>query len=176
MLRKTKRDVMEQEQAWTQSLLSTGRSRLDRSIWYSGYLLTFLATGEETNGSFSLVEEIGLRGLSAEPPMHVQTREEESFYVIEGELRIFVGDQVVEAPTGTFVTIPRGVPHRFEIVSEQIRMHNLCTPAGFEGFFKELGRPAPALVLPPATDQPLDVQRLLEVAAKYGVRILPSQT
>jgi quercetin dioxygenase-like cupin family protein len=127
-----------------QRAFQVDRSRLDRSIWYSGYLLTFLATAEETGGRFSLVEEVGQRGLSVEPPLHVQTREEESFYVIEGEMRFQVGDDVIEAPAGSFVTLPRAVPHRFEIVSEQVRMLNLCTPAGFEGFFRELGRPASA--------------------------------
>lgn len=153
--------------------LQVRRDDLGRSVWYSGYLLTFLATGEETGGRFSLVEEVGRKGQSAEPPMHVQTREEESFYVIDGQMRFFVGDEVIDAPAGTFVVLPRGVPHRFEIVSDDVRMLNLCTPAGFEGMFRDLSEPAQAMTLPPTPDSPPDVDRLIQTAARYGVEIVP---
>lgn len=153
--------------------LSTSRDQLDRSVWYSGYLLTFLATGEETGGRFSLIEEVGRKGQSAEPPMHVQTREEESFYVIEGQMTFYVGDSVITAPAGTFVTLPRDVPHRFTIDSEQVRMLNLCTPVGFEGFFRDLSESAQAMTLPPAPDGPPGIERLITTAAAYGVEILP---
>lgn len=148
------------------------RTGEDRSVWYGGFLLTFLATGEETGGSFSLVEVLGRKGLSAEPPLHVHTREEESFYVLEGEMTAYVGDKVIPAPAGTFVVLPRGVPHRYEI-SEEFRALNLITPAGFEGFFRELSEPACELTLPPAPEGPPDVARLVATAAKYGCEILP---
>ena len=148
------------------------RTSEDRSFWYSGWLLTFLATGEETGGRFALVEELGRKGLSAEPPLHVHTREEEWFYVIEGEMTAYVGDEVIHAPAGTFVVLPRGVPHRFEI-SEEVRLLNLITPAGLEGFFRELSEPARELTLPPPPEGPPDVARLVSTAAKYGCEILP---
>lgn len=160
----------------TQVLASWSHGRRDdlsRSVWYSGYLLTFLATGEETGGAFSLVEEVGRKGQSAEPPMHTQTREEESFYVIEGQMRFYVGDDIIDAQAGSFVVLPRGIPHRFEIVSDDVRMLNLCTPAGFEGMFRDLSEPARAMTLPPAPDGPPDIARLVETAAGYGVEILP---
>ncbi len=152
--------------------LHVGERGLERSVWYAGFLLTFLATGEETGGRFALVEETGRKGQSAEPPLHIQTREEESFYVIEGEMTFYVGDRVIAAPAGTFVVLPRGVPHRFTIESEQVRMLNLCVPAGFEGMFKELSEPARALTLPPAPEGPPDIGRIVSAAAKYGVEIL----
>jgi len=144
-----------------------------RSVWYSGWLLTFLAVGEETGGRFSLIEEIGRRDQSAVPPMHRQTLEEEGFYVADGEMTFFVGDETIPAQAGTFVFLPRGVPHRFEIVSEEVRVLNLCAPAGFEGFFRDLSEPARSLTLPPAPEGPPDVARLLEVASEYGVEFLP---
>ena len=144
----------------------------ERSVWYSGWLLTFLATSEETRGRFALVEEIGRRDRSAVPPLHVQTREEECFYVVEGAMTFWVGDDIIHAPAGTFVMLPRGVPHRFEIVSEEVRVLNLCVPAGFEGFFRELSEPAPTLTLPPPAGPP-DIGRLIATAATYGVDILP---
>lgn len=155
------------------ALLRAGRTDLARSVWYSGYLLTFLVTGEETGGAFSVVEEVGRKGLSAEPPMHVHSREEESFYVLEGRMRFVVGDEQVDAPAGTLVVLPRGIPHRFTLETEHVRMLNMCTPAGFEGFFRELSEPAPSMTLPPAPDGPPDIERLLRTAAAYGVEILP---
>lgn len=149
------------------------RTDLSRSVWYSGYLLTFLATGEDTGGAFALVEEVGRKGQSAEPPMHIQTREEESFYVIEGQMTFIVGAETIVAPAGTFVAIPRGVPHRFLLDTEHVRLLNLCVPAGFEGFLRELSVPAEALTLPPPSGEPLNIPRLIATAARYGVEILP---
>jgi quercetin dioxygenase-like cupin family protein len=150
----------------------TVRTDLDRSVWYSGYLLTFLVTGEESDGRYSVVEEVGRKGLSADPPLHFQTREEESFYVIEGEVKFFIGDDVVNAQAGSFVRLPPQVPHRFELVSDDVRMLNLCIPAGFEGFFRDLSEPAKALTLPPPADGPPDTERLLATARQYGVEIV----
>lgn len=156
----------------TPTLVAVDRSRLDRSRWYSGYLLTMLATGEETGGRFSLVEEVGRKGLSADSPTHLHTREDESFYVLEGEVTFSIGDEVVHATAGSFVFLPRGVPHRFVLASEHVRMLNLCSPAGFEGFFEALSVPAEAMTLPPPPDGPPDIVRLLAAAAAYGVEIL----
>ncbi len=145
---------------------------LERSVWYSGYLLTFLATGAETGGRFSVVEEIGRRDASAPPPLHIHTREEEYFYVIEGEMTFFVGDETIAAPAGTFVRLPRGVPHTFVIATQEVRMLNICTPAGFEGFFRDLSEPAMTLTLPPAPDGPPDIAKLQATAAAYGLQVV----
>ncbi len=144
----------------------------DRSVWYSGWLLTFLATGEETNGQFALIEEIGRKGQSVVPPPHVHTREDECFFVVEGAITCYVGDETVHVPAGSFVLLPRGVPHRYELVSEEVRLLNLCVPAGFEGVFRALSEPAAALTLPPAPDGPPDIPQLLAAAADHGVEIL----
>lgn len=151
------------------------RTGEDRSIWYGGWLLTFLATGEETGGTYALVEEVGRKGASGVPPLHVHAREEESFYIIEGEMTFYVSDEVITAPSGTLVVLPRRVPHRFEITSEEVRCLNLITPAGFEGFYREMSEPAQALTLPPAPEGPPDVARLVSTAANYGCEILPAR-
>lgn len=155
------------------NFVRTNRNDLSRTVWYSGYLLTFLATGDETGGAFTIVEEVGQKGLSAEPPMHVHQREDESFYILEGRMRFVIGDADVDAPAGTLVVLPRGVPHRFTLESEHVRVLNMCTPAGFEGFFRALSEPAPSLSLPPRSDEPPDIARLIRTAAAYGVDILP---
>lgn len=144
----------------------------DRSVWYAGWLVTFLATGEETGGAYSLTEVIGRRDHSAAPPMHVHTREEECFYVVEGAITCFVGDEIIDVPAGGFVVLPRDVPHRYELATEEARLLNLCVPAGFEGFYRALSEPALELALPPRSAGPPDIDRLLAAAATFGVRIL----
>ena len=150
-----------------------GRQSLDHSVWYNGSLLTFLATGEDTQGQFALIELVARKGNV--PPPHVHHREDEIFYLLEGELTVSVGDRIIKATPGTMVFLPRNLQHSFTIDSEQARMLVLLTPAGFEGWFKDLSVPAPALTLPPVAEVGYsDVQRMLEVAPRYGLEfVLP---
>ena len=148
-----------------------GRRSLDRSVWYNGQLMTFLATAEDTQGKFALIEAVARRG--NDPPPHIHHREEETFYVLEGEMTFSVGGQTIKATPGTMVCLPRDVAHSFVIDSEQLRMLILLTPAGLEGWFKEFSVPAPAMTLPP-TDEPeyREVQRMLQAAPRYGLEFV----
>jgi quercetin dioxygenase-like cupin family protein len=145
-----------------------GRQSLDRSVWYNGSLMTFLATGEETDGQFALIEAVSRKGNV--PPPHIHHREDETFYVLEGEIVVSVGDRTIKGTAETMFFLPRDVPHSFTIESEQSRMLILLTPAGLEGWFKEFSVPAQAMTLPPA-DEPAygEVQRMLEAAPRYGI-------
>src|SRR5262249_21156069 len=152
---------------------SNGRRSLDRSVWYNGSLMTFLATGEDTDGQFALIEAVSRRGNV--PPPHIHHREDETFYVLEGEVVVSVGDRTIKGTAGTMFFLPRDVPHSFTIESEQSRMLILLAPAGLEGWFKEFSVPAPAMTLPPA-DEPAygEVQKMLEAAPRYGIEfVLP---
>ena len=154
---------------------SNGRQSLDRSVWYDGSLMTFLATGEDTHGQFALIEAVARRGNV--PPPHIHHREDEIFYVLEGEVIVSVGDRTIKGTPGTMFFLPRDVPHSFTIESEQSRMLILLTPAGLEGWFKEFSVPAQAMTLPPA-DEPAygEVQRMLEAAPRYGIEFVLPQT
>ena len=156
----------------TTSVLHVAAPGGARSVCVSGWLLTFLATGDETGQRFSLTEVVGRRGHSAAPPPHVHTREEECFYVVDGAITCHVGDEAIHVPAGAFVVLPRGVPHRYELATEEARLLNLCVPAGFETFYRALSEPAPEPTLPPAPEGPPDVARLLAAAAAHGVEIL----
>ena len=152
-----------------------GRQSLDHSVWYNGSLMTFLATGEDTHGQFALIEAVGRKGNA--PPPHIHHREDEIFYVLEGELAVSVSDRTMNAVPGTMVFLPRNVQHSFRIKSEQARMLVLLTPAGFEGWFREFSVPAPAMTLPPATEPAYeDVQKMFEAAPRYGLEfVLPER-
>jgi len=138
-------------------------------FWYMGQLMSALAEGEDTGGRLTVYEI--LFPPDSGPPLHVHEREDEAFYVIEGGLSVRMGDEEFEAPTGSFVFQPRGIPHAFRSSSEGARALLLVVPSGFENFFHALGQPAEAMALPPAGRPPSSEQMAqMEAAlAEHGV-------
>jgi hypothetical protein len=103
----------------------------------------------------------------------IHHREEETYYVLEGEMTFSVGGQTIKATAGTMVCLPRDVARSVVIDSEQVRVLVLLTPAGWEGWVKEFGVPAPAMTLPPQVEVPYsDIQRMLEVGPRYGIEFV----
>ncbi|MDB6110019.1 MAG: Cupin 2 conserved barrel domain protein [Pedosphaera sp.] len=129
-----------------------------------GSAYTIKIRGAETNNAFSLTEVVAPP--QAFVPLHVHTREDESFYVLEGALEIRCGDHTFNAPPGTVVFLPRNVPHAYRNAgSVPARVLVTLTPAGFEDFLEE------ASLLPP--DQPPDIKKLAAVGRKYGLELVP---
>jgi mannose-6-phosphate isomerase-like protein (cupin superfamily) len=134
-------------------------------VWFLQNRMVIKATAESTGGAFGLVESLIAPG--AAPPMHVHYQEDEAFYVLEGELTFRCGDETSRATAGSFVFLPRGVPHTFVVESDvPVRMLTLLVPGGGEKIFIEAGRPAEGPGLPPAG--PPDIALLKRVAQKYG--------
>jgi hypothetical protein len=103
--------------------------------------------------------------------MHVHYQEDEAFNVLEGEVTIKSGDETTRATAGSFVFLPRGIPHGFVVESDTpARMLTLLVPGGGERIFVEAGRPAEGPGLPPAT--PPRLPRLKRVAPKLGHHIV----
>jgi len=133
--------------------------------------MTFLATGEDTQGQFALIEAVARKGNV--PPPHIQHREDETFYVLEGEMTVSAGDRTIKATPGAMVFLPRDVVHSSTIDSDQARILILATPAGIEGYFQECSVPAPAMTLPPAVETPYgEMQKMLPVALKFGIEFV----
>ena len=140
-----------------------------RPLWFLSNRMTIKATGASTGGAFGLVESLIAPGFS--PPLHVHYREDESFWVLEGELTMRCGDRTFQAGPGAFVFLPRGVPHTFVVESSTpARMLTLLTPGGGEGVFIDGGRPAEGPGLPPAA--PPDIEKLKRVSEQYGAEII----
>ena len=87
-------------------------------------------------------------------------------------MTFWVGGRLIEAPAGSFVYGPRDIPHTFTVTSPEARFLLVTEPAGFEGFMRTLSEPAQALTLPPATSQPPEPERMMALAAEYGIEIL----
>jgi len=122
-----------------------------------------------------LIEAVARKGNV--PPPHIHHREEETFYVLEGEMTFSVGHQTIKATPGTMVIVPRHTVHSFVIESEQIRMLTLLTPAGMEGWFKEFNVPASSMTLPPPADVSYsEIEKMMAQAPKFGIEFaLPKQ-
>ena len=127
-----------------------------------GLGVRFMIEGAETGGNFALVEHpIGPRVLAA--PLHTHEREDEYTYVLEGEVGVQVGDEVLIAGPGELILKPRGVPHAFWNAGDApARALEIISPAGFERYFAEI-----APLLPPNHTGPPDEEALGAVMAKY---------
>ena len=97
------------------------------------------ASAATTGGAFTIIEEID----PLDTPLHVHEREDELFYVLEGEHRFVVGDEERRVGPGGVVFGPRAIPHAHSrVVPRTGRFLTMTSPAGFEGFFRELAEAA----------------------------------
>jgi quercetin dioxygenase-like cupin family protein len=141
-----------------------------RTIAVVGDVYRFLATGEDTNGKYALWEAVVLPG--GGPPPHVHSREEEGFYVLEGEINFTIGDQRHVATAGMFANMPVGTPHSFKNESDKpAKMLISIAPAGLEKMFFEVGVPVPPGATTAAPPTKAEIERLLAAAPRYGIEI-----
>jgi mannose-6-phosphate isomerase-like protein (cupin superfamily) len=141
-----------------------------RALWHLGALLTFKALGEETNGQFWALEGLADRHMAV--PLHSHSREEEIWYVLEGEITFTIGEEKVTVGPGSFACIPRNVPHTFQVRSERARWFGIGMPAGLDQWFFETGEPARTLTLPPPPTSPPNVEAIIASLQAYGTETL----
>ncbi len=102
---------------------------------------TFRLTGDDTDGEYFVME--GLVPPGGGPPPHVQTREEEAFYILEGEVTFYADGEQIDGTTGSWVNIPKGVRHNFRNETDTTaRLLIFFAPAGIERAFREMGTDA----------------------------------
>ena len=139
------------------------------SVWSLGGRFTAKVASEDSENRFSLVEALAFQ--TTEPPRHVHHREDEAWYVLDGMMTFYVGDDVLEAGPGCFVFAPMGIPHTFTVDVEPTRVLVFASPGGFEHFALELGEPATDDTPPPnLTVPPPEV--LGPVAERYGIEVV----
>jgi quercetin dioxygenase-like cupin family protein len=141
-----------------------------RTIAVVGDVYRFLATGDDTNGKYAMFEAIVPPG--GGPPPHVHSREEEGFFILEGEITFQIGEKRIVATAGMFANMPVGTPHSFKNESSKpAKMLISVAPAGLEQMFFEVGVPVVqgATTAPPPTKA--EIEKLLAVAPRYGVEI-----
>jgi len=146
-----------------------------KSLWVLGDLYTFKVVGDDTDRSFAMIE-VQAQPQNGPPP-HIHHREDETFYVLEGEFSFLHGDRTFTATAGSFVYIPKCTLHTFNNVGTAPgRVLVIITPAGFEKFFEEIGEPATDKSSPPPFN-PATIEKLLALAPKYHLEVkVPSNT
>ncbi len=138
--------------------------------WWFGGLAVIRATAADTGGRMTIVEVTEPPG--AEAPLHVHHREDEAFWILEGDVTLRVGDATIEASAGDYAFGPRDVPHSYTVGDAGCRMLFICTPGGFENLVREMSEPAAARTLPPPADGAPDMERIGRIAAQNGCTLL----
>ena len=141
------------------------------SYWGPGDRYTFLVTGEESGGAYFVMEAWVPPG--GGPGPHIHTREDETFYVMEGEVEFLLGDETIVASAGDYVNVPRGIVHRFRNAgTETARLVITFTPAGIEEFFKATLAPAPNGAEDVPDNSEAVAARYADAAARYGLEFV----
>jgi len=129
-----------------------------------GIPMVIRVQGRDTNNTVAVVESHDVPG--AGPPPHIHHREDETFQILEGDYEFMVGGKTILAKAGATLFAPRGVAHTYRYAGKTPgRLMCVITPAGFEGFFEDIGALNP--------QQQQDIPRVMEIAKKFGLEILP---
>jgi quercetin dioxygenase-like cupin family protein len=140
-------------------------------LWVMGVLVTHKIPSHRTGGAYALFEETTQPGDG--PPPHIHHREDESFYVLEGEYEFLLGGGYIRARADSLLYFPKGTLHAHRFVGDGVgKMLVMQTPGGlYERFFEEVGRPAEGKAGSGFFGKQPDVESVVATAAKYGIEI-----
>ena len=122
--------------------------------------ITFIVRGEQSNGALAALEAVAPPGEG--PPLHLHGREDETVYILEGNFRFKLGDELSSIGPGTFIFIPRGQKHTWQCVGDRPgRFLFTFAPAGMEGFFEQL-----------SSMTEFDLETFRAAAADHGMEVV----
>lgn len=144
-------------------LVEAEKTRTKESFDVFGNRILVKLGGSDVDGNYAIVESIA--GPHAGPPRHIHSREDETFYVIEGEFLFEVDGKQFKGGPGCLVQAPRGLPHAFQNISAApARMLTIVQPAGLDAFFAELNAAIRGLPEP-------DMSVVVPIFEKYGIEV-----
>ena len=138
--------------------------------WWFACLAEIKVTADDTGGLLSIIEITEPPNAAA--PLHVHHREDESFWILEGDVTFEVGDTTIAATAGDFAFGPRGIPHRYTVGDAGCRMLFIMTPGGFEQLIRDMSVPARSRTLPPPSEEEPDWGHVAAVAKANGCELL----
>lgn len=144
-----------------------------KATWAMGSLFERLAAGHETEGAFDLSLVTQPPGVAT--PLHVHTHEAEAFYVLEGTMTYQAGGDRYQLTAGSFIYLPKGVPHAFRITgSTPVRFLGFVAPAGLMDLYDEVGLPARERRLPGPDGLSIDkeIPRWNTVGPRFGLQVV----
>jgi len=128
------------------------------------------ATAADTGGQMTIVEITCPPGYAA--PLHVHHREDEAFWVLDGNVTVHIGDATIRASAGDYVFGARGLPHRYTVGDVRCRMLFILTPGGFEALVIAMSTPAGDRTLPPPPEGEPDWGQIAAIANAHGCELL----
>jgi quercetin dioxygenase-like cupin family protein len=141
--------------------------RETKPLWFLGTLARVLLDGGATGGVFAVFEVVLPRGAS--PPVHSHPQDE-TFYVLDGTLTAFLGDEQHRCSTGSLMFAPRHLPHSCYVHSDTARVLVISTPSGIEDYVRALSEPATWPWLQPPSDGPrVPPERIEAVGHEHDV-------
>jgi quercetin dioxygenase-like cupin family protein len=149
------------------------RSDEGEACWWFGNLAVIKTTADDSGGQLTIVEITAPPGL--EVPLHVHHRDDEGFWILEGDLTFEVGDATIEAHAGDYVFGPRDIPHRYTVGNDGCRMLFIMVPGGLEDLIRDTSQPAPSRTVPPPPEQeptPEQIEGLKAVIKEHGYELL----
>jgi mannose-6-phosphate isomerase-like protein (cupin superfamily) len=149
------------------------RSGEGEARWWFGALAEIKATAADTGGQMTIVEVT--EHPRAEAPLHVHHRDDEGFWILEGDLTFEVGDEIIEASAGDYVFGPRDIPHRFTVGDRGCRMLFIMVPGGMENVIRATSEPAPTRTLPPPPEEEPsaeEIESLKAIVREHGYELL----
>ncbi len=136
-----------------------------RAVSVRGNTAIFKATGESTEGAFSVTEWVAPPAADPGPPAHVHRDADEAFYVLDGEFAIQVGRHTIRASAGSFILVPRGQVHTYSKAGNLPgRLLVILCPAGLERYWQELAALS-------ASGRAPDADTVRNLAGKYGMEL-----
>ena len=142
------------------------------SLWFLGDNVQLIVDSKDTEGR--LVMAVHHAAASSQPPLHEHDSEDEIFFILQGEIKFWSEDTIVNAGVGDCVLLPKDVPHTFQVSpNSEAKWLVILTPGGFDRFFRAVGTPAgyPG----PERGWSMDddtAQRLEKAAVECGIRLL----
>jgi quercetin dioxygenase-like cupin family protein len=141
--------------------------------WWFGALAEFKATAADTGGQMTIVQVTEPPG--SEAPLHVHHRDDEGFWILEGEVTFEVGETTIEASAGDYVFGPREIPHRYTVGDRGCRMLFIMVPGGMEDVIRVTSEPASSRTLPPPSEEeptPEEIEGLKAIVKEHGYELL----
>jgi quercetin dioxygenase-like cupin family protein len=138
-------------------------------VWWKTGRVTVKCAGAETGNAFAQIELDSPRGDAT--PRHLHHNEDETFYILEGEVTVFVGDERIDLHAGDYCFAPRGIAHAHIVRSEHARMLTTISPAGVEQVFVDCGVPVTDDEPPTDTVMP-PMDEMVRLFAGYGCDIV----
>lgn len=140
-------------------------------ISVAGDRVAILLSGADTNGAYVVME--ATLPPNGGPPRHVHQREDETMFVLAGEITFYLGDTTRVLKKGDFIFAPRGIPHHFKNTgTEEAILLETASPAGIERYFESIGRQLKDRSSPPVPPTKEDIATMIATAPSYGIEIL----